>query len=283
MELWDLYTRHRVPTGQTHVRGNPLPVGCFHLVVHVWIRNAKGEYLISQRAADRQTFPLLWETVGGAVLAGETSLQGALREAKEEIGIDLQPGDGQLLFTKIRGVIDGGVFQDIVDIWQFSYDGPLDLKNAVSNEVKQCRFMTKAEILTYFQLGQFVHTLQYFSDAIDAPEKEFHDVLGKTVSCIIDRPIGSYHPKYPDIQYPVNYGYVRGVIGGDGEEQDVYILGVPIPCTVFCGQIIAVYHRFNDTEDKWIAAPEGFHPSADEILGEIAFQEQYFHGKLYRI
>ena len=51
MELWDLYTKDRVPTGQTHVRGEKLPDDLFHLVVHVWIKNSRGQYLISQRAA----------------------------------------------------------------------------------------------------------------------------------------------------------------------------------------------------------------------------------------
>ena len=55
--------------------------------MHVWIRNSKGEYLISQRSANRPTFPLMWECVGGSVVKGEDSMQGAIREAKEEVGI----------------------------------------------------------------------------------------------------------------------------------------------------------------------------------------------------
>lgn len=64
------------------------------MVVHVWIRNRKGEYLILQRAADRATFPLMWECVGGFVLKGESSIEGAIREVKEEVGLDLNPEDG---------------------------------------------------------------------------------------------------------------------------------------------------------------------------------------------
>ena len=82
-ELWDLYGADRAPLGRAHVRGEALPEGCFHLVVHVWIRNSRGQYLISQRAAGRSAFPLMWETTGGSVLAGEDSLAGALREARE--------------------------------------------------------------------------------------------------------------------------------------------------------------------------------------------------------
>ena len=53
--------------------------------------------------------------------------------------------------------------------------------------------------------------------------------IGKTVTVTVDRPIGTHHPKHPEIVYPINYGYVEGLLGGDGEEQDVYILGVDKP------------------------------------------------------
>ena len=89
MELWDLYDENREFTGKTQIRGEKIPQGYYHLAVHVWIRNRKGEYLISQRSADRPTFPLMWECVGGAATAGEDSLTAALRETAEEVGIDL--------------------------------------------------------------------------------------------------------------------------------------------------------------------------------------------------
>ena len=59
--------------------------------------------------------------------------------------------------------------------------------------------------------------------------------LGKSVEITVDRPLGSTHPKNPDMVYPVNYGYLPGVYGGDGEEQDVYILGVETPLKEFDG------------------------------------------------
>ena len=98
-EIWDLYDENRELLGKDHVRGEQLPIDGYHLVVHVWIRNSKGEYLISQRSANRPTFPLMWECVGGSVVKGEDSLQGAIREVKEEVGVDLNPESGQVLFT----------------------------------------------------------------------------------------------------------------------------------------------------------------------------------------
>ena len=103
-----------------------------------------------------------------------------------------------------------------------------------------------------------------------------------TATIIIDRPMGTYHPRFPDIYYPINYGYVNGVMAGDGAEQDVYILGVDKPLETFTGKVIAVFHRHNDVEDSWIVAPEGVDFSDEEILEQIHFQEKFFDGELYR-
>ncbi|MBP1545622.1 MAG: inorganic pyrophosphatase [Oscillospiraceae bacterium] len=101
-------------------------------------------------------------------------------------------------------------------------------------------------------------------------------MTGKTITAVIDRPLGSSHPKYPDMIYPVNYGYVEGIIAPDGEEQDVYILGVNEPLEEFTGRIIAVIHRFDDVEEKWVAAPDGVTFTKEEIAEAVRFQEQYF-------
>ena len=101
-------------------------------------------------------------------------------------------------------------------------------------------------------------------------------MIGKTVKVILDRPLGSFHPKHKDLYYQVNYGYVPDIIGGDGEEQDAYVLGVDTPLKEFCGKVIAVIHRLNDVEDKWVAAPAGMSFTKEEILQEVKFQEQYF-------
>ena len=107
-------------------------------------------------------------------------------------------------------------------------------------------------------------------------------IIGKTVRGKIDRPIGSFHPRFSDMIYPVNYGYIEGVIAGDGEEQDAYVLGTDKPLDEFQGKVIAVYHRFNDVEDKWIVSLDGSDYSDDEILQLIHFQEQYYEGELVR-
>lgn len=104
-------------------------------------------------------------------------------------------------------------------------------------------------------------------------------MLGKTVKVTVDRPLGSKHPKF-DMIYPVNYGYVDGIFADDGEEQDVYIVGVDEPITDFEGKVIAIVHRLNDNEDKWVVAPDGMSFSADEIKNMLHFQEQYFDSEI---
>ena len=101
-------------------------------------------------------------------------------------------------------------------------------------------------------------------------------MIGKTVTVIVDRPLGSYHPKHKDLYYPVNYGYIEGVMALDGEEQDAYILGVDKPVETFVGKAIAIIHRENDVEDKWIVVPEHLSFTKEEILKQVHFQEQYF-------
>lgn len=96
----------------------------------------------------------------------------------------------------------------------------------------------------------------------------------------IDRPVGSVHPKYPDLVYPVNYGYIPNVLGGDGEELDVYLLGVDVPVEEYTACIIGIVHRHNDVEDKLVAAPEGLNFGKKEISGAVHFQEQYYETEI---
>ncbi|MGG5317453.1 inorganic pyrophosphatase [Enterococcus sp. AZ072] len=94
----------------------------------------------------------------------------------------------------------------------------------------------------------------------------------------IDRPLG-YLDSY-GTTYPVNYGFVEGIIAGDGEAQDVYVLLETEKLVSFIGEVIAVVVRKDDVEDKWVAAPTGTILSKEEIAKQIAFIEQYFDSDL---
>ena len=108
-------------------------------------------------------------------------------------------------------------------------------------------------------------------------------MLSKFVTVTVDRPLGSFHPKHPDLYYPVNYGYINGVMAPDGEEQDAYILGVSEPVEEFTGRVIAIIHRYDDIEEKWVVAPESMRISADEIMQQVSFQEQFFQSEVRMI
>ncbi|WP_461224138.1 histidine phosphatase family protein [Lacticaseibacillus suihuaensis] len=98
--------------------------------------------------------------------------------------------------------------------------------------------------------------------------------LGQRVTVAVDRPLGSVHPRWPALRYPVNYGYVAGTLGGDGQPQDAYVLGPTRPLERYCGRVQAVICRHDDREEKWVVAARPLTPAA--VLAAVAFQERYF-------
>ena len=101
-------------------------------------------------------------------------------------------------------------------------------------------------------------------------------MIGKIVTVTIDRKMGTHHPEHKDMHYPINYGFVSGIMGGDGEEQDAYVIGVGKPLDIFTGKVIAIIARKDDAEDKWVVAPDGMTFDKGEIRKQTYFQEKYF-------
>ncbi len=114
-----------------------------------------------------------------------------------------------------------------------------------------------------------------------ARKEQVRSYLGKTVEVEIDRPVGYVHRKgEKTLVYPINYGFIPNVLGGDGEELDVYVLGVSEPTEKLSCRVIGIVHRENDVEDKLIAAPKGMTFTAEEMCEAIDFQEKYYHTRI---
>ncbi len=109
------------------------------------------------------------------------------------------------------------------------------------------------------------------------PRPDLRPYLGRIVDIDIDRPVGYVHRKgEKTLIYPINYGYIPGVLGGDGEELDVFLLGVTEPVETFRGRIIGIVYRADDVEDKLIMAPEGMRFTVAEMEAAVYFQEMYY-------
>ena len=107
-------------------------------------------------------------------------------------------------------------------------------------------------------------------------------LLGKEVTVYIDRPLGSKHPKFPNIIYPVNYGYIREITALDNKYQDSYLLGVTEPVETYIGVVYAIIVREDDVEDKLVIVPKNKEFTVDEIDKLVNFQEKYFKHKIMK-
>ncbi len=105
--------------------------------------------------------------------------------------------------------------------------------------------------------------------------------LGKEVKVVIDRSLGSKHPKHGFV-YEVNYGYIEGVIAPDGEELDAYLLGVNEPVGEYTGICMAIAHRKDNDDDKLIVVPKDQFFKDGEIMELINFQEKWFDTEIIK-
>jgi isopentenyldiphosphate isomerase len=156
MELWDIYTKNREKTGKTIFRGEPLGEDEYHLVVHMWILNSKGQLLIQKRASTVKSSPNMWAITGGAAIAGDDSYSACLREVKEEIGIHADMKLAEVVFTLIRQV-------SICDVWLIRQDFSIEECTLQTEEVSEVKWATFQEIKDLVKQGVF-HNYQYMDD-----------------------------------------------------------------------------------------------------------------------
>lgn len=147
-ELWDVYDENRNLSGKLHPRGKLLPEGSYHLVVHVWILGHDGRFLITRRSPNKG-FPNMWECTGGSALAGDDSLTAALREVREETGLQLDPENGKCVLS----VRKRDYFRDV---WLFRQDFDLSQVKLQPGETVDKACAGKEEIMAAFHKGEFV-------------------------------------------------------------------------------------------------------------------------------
>ena len=139
MEIWDLYTREGEPTGRTMVRGDRIPAEHYHLVVHFWLQNAAGEYLVQKRADHVAMNPGIWATTGGSAISGEDSRTTVIREVEEEIGWSVPEPEELCLLQRYV------IHQSIVDVWLLEKEVPLSAFEP-GEEVAAVAYHSEAQI-----------------------------------------------------------------------------------------------------------------------------------------
>lgn len=150
MELWDLYTKDRIKTGKTMVRGEAQPEGVYRMVVHCCIFNSNGEMLIQQRQPFKDDWKNLWDiTVGGSAIAGDTSQMAIRRELNEELGIDIS-------FEDIRPVLTVNFSGGFDDMYVVEKDVDLSDLTLQYEEVQSVKWADKDEIFQMIDEGKFI-------------------------------------------------------------------------------------------------------------------------------
>ena len=148
MEQWDLYDENRNLTQLSVGRDEDIPDGLRHLSVHIWIINSKNEFLIQKRSANKKKFPNMWSMTGGAVLKGESSAQGAIREVAEELGIALDMNKASIVHTIVRK-------DSFVDVWLARQDFDISQVKKQDEEVSEVKWASIDEINTLIQNNLF--------------------------------------------------------------------------------------------------------------------------------
>ncbi|MCL2621000.1 MAG: NUDIX domain-containing protein [Defluviitaleaceae bacterium] len=157
VEMWDVLDKNRQKTGALHRRGQPLQDGEYHLVVNVWIINDAGEFLIARRT-ENKPYPLMWEAVGGSAVAGDDSQATALKEVREEIGIELRPENGQL-FRSFLCKNSGSTF---VDVWLFHQNVNIDDVKLLPEETCDAMWASETKIRQMQKEGIFLSPPEFY-------------------------------------------------------------------------------------------------------------------------
>ena len=152
MELWDAYDVRGNSLEHTLIRGEEVPAGEYHLVADILVRHTDGSFLLTQRDPQKPAFPGCWElSAGGSVLAGETALSGAMRELREETGIqaDALAPAFEITWPGRHAIYHGYVCR---------YAGDKEAITLQPGETVAYRWLTLPELLAFMNDPTFVAT-----------------------------------------------------------------------------------------------------------------------------
>ena len=197
-EFWDVLDIDGNKTGRTHQRGVPMSAGDGHLVVQIWIMNDKNEFLISKRIGQPEG---MWHTTGGGAIAGEESITAAMREVKEELGVDLIPKNGQRFkrYSEPHINDDGFVF---IDVWLFRQEADLAFVVLEPNETCDAMWASKEKIMEMIGGGTFIQEWFPYLDELfyfcDKPfwEIGYHDRTASTFAKGPTNDVAEFHTNF---------------------------------------------------------------------------------------
>jgi len=147
-ELWDIYDENMEKTGDTFSEGTSLPHGQYGYIVHIIIRNKSNRYLIQQRSLSKKWYPGQWDATCGRVQAGESVLEGAVREVWEELGILTSAEQYRLLYHSIYKN------SCLLDIFLLEADFTENDCKLDKNEVEQIKLVAYDEMLSLLRTSK---------------------------------------------------------------------------------------------------------------------------------
>ena len=149
-------------------------------------------------------------------------------------------------------------------------------------EYEKYRLIQESKYISDYDRFLLENKVSELPNTEDTQLEKLKQLIGKEVEVIVDRPLGTKHPKYKKTKYEVNYGYIKDILASDGEYQDAYILGINKPVEVFKGEVIAIIHRLSDVEDKLVVSIPSVEFSDKEIKELTNFIEQHFEIEIIR-
>ena len=154
-EVWDVLDIDGNKTGRIHERGKPMQKGEGHLVVHIWILNSNGEFLISKRTPGITGWPNMWQTTGGSAVVGDSSLETALKESNEEIAVSLDSKNGELFkhYMRLHTNDEGFAFYDV---WIFKQEVDISTVKFQPEETCDVMWAGKEKIIELIRNEEFI-------------------------------------------------------------------------------------------------------------------------------